>query len=70
MHAVPLRLLPSWRRGLHGAAQEAADLNDFKLETQQLADLCSATDPFYTEAMMFCYGVLEGLAQYHNAARR
>ena len=44
-----------------GAAQEAADLNDFKLETgQQLADLCSANegDPFYTEAMMFCYGVL------------
>jgi hypothetical protein len=59
-----------------GAAQDAtgtADLNDFKLETgQELADLCSADegDPYYTEATMFCYGVLEGLAQYHNAVAR
>lgn len=58
------------------AAQEASsapDLNDFKLQTgQELADLCSADegDPFYTEATMFCYGVLEGLAQYHNAVAR
>ena len=74
MFAAVLALGP-WMAG-PGAAQEApsaADLNDFKLETgQELADLCSADEgnPYYTEARMFCYGVLEGLAQYHNAVAR
>jgi Rap1a immunity proteins len=74
MFAAVLALGP-WTPG-SGAAQEttsAADLNDFKLETaRQLADLCAVDegDPLYTEASMFCYGVLEGIAQYHEAIAR
>jgi Rap1a immunity proteins len=74
MVAAVLALLP-WMMGVSAAqeAMSAADLEDFKLETgQELADLCSADarDPLYTEATMFCYGVLEGLAQYHDALAR
>lgn len=73
MVAAALALWP-WIMEAH--AQEMmgeADLEDFKLETgQELADLCSAdeADPLYTEARMFCYGVLEGIAQYHDAMAR
>jgi Rap1a immunity proteins len=58
------------------AAQEAmgeADLGDFKLDSaKELADLCSADEghPLHAEAKMFCYGVLEGIAQYHDAMAR
>jgi hypothetical protein len=74
MVAAVLALLP-WMMGVSAAqeAMSAADLEDFKLETgQELAELCSADarDPLYTEATMFCYGVLEGLAQYHDAVAR
>jgi Rap1a immunity proteins len=72
--AVVLALYP----GMMGisAAQEAmseAGLDDFKLDTgKELADLCSADegDPLHAEARMFCYGVLEGIAQYHDAMAR
>lgn len=72
--AVVLALCP-WMMGI-SAAQETmsgADLEDFTLDTgKELADLCSADqgDPLHTEAKMFCYGVLEGLAQYHDAMAR
>jgi Rap1a immunity proteins len=72
--AVVLALYP-WMTGI-SAAQEAmseADLDDFKLDTaKELADLCSAEegDPLHGEARMFCYGVLEGIAQYHDAMAR
>jgi hypothetical protein len=72
--AVVLALCP-WITGI-GAAQETmseADLDDFKLDTaQQLADLCSADEEesMHAEARMFCYGVLEGIAQYHDAMAR
>jgi hypothetical protein len=54
------------------AAQDAgmADMDDFALETgEDLADLCSAKqgDPLYADATMFCYGVIEGMIQYHDA---
>ena len=74
MVAAVLALSP-WMMGV-SAGQEtmsAADLGDFKLDTgKDLADLCSASegDPLHREAKMFCYGVLEGLAQYHDAMAR
>jgi hypothetical protein len=53
-------------------AQDAgmADMDDFTLETgQDLADLCAVnqSDPLYADATMFCYGVIEGVIQYHDA---
>jgi hypothetical protein len=72
--AVVLALYP-WMTGI-SAAQEAmseADLDDFNLDTaQQLADLCSADEEesMHAEARMFCYGVFEGIAQYHDAMAR
>jgi hypothetical protein len=47
-----------------------ADMDDFALETgQDLADLCAVEQgaPLYADAKMFCYGVIEGMIQYHDA---
>ena len=57
------------------AAQDAgmADMDDFALRTgQDLADLCAVQegDPLYADAKMFCYGVIEGMIQYHDAVGR
>ena len=50
-----------------------ADMDDFTLETgQDLVDLCSVSQgaPLYADATMFCYGVIEGIIQYHDAVGR
>lgn len=56
-------------------AQDAgmAGMDDFALKSgQSLADLCGVKpgDPLYADAIMFCYGVMEGMFQYHDAVGR
>jgi Rap1a immunity proteins len=74
MVAAAFALAPWMIAGSAGQeAMSEADLDDFQLDTaQQLADLCSAEqgDPLHAEGRMFCYGVLEGIAQYHDAMAR
>ena len=61
-------MLASWP--LQAGAQDGtADLGDFAVDTaQQLLDLCSAdpSNDLYVEAVQFCYGFFEGMAQYHD----
>lgn len=68
--AAALALWP-WAAGAQNVGM--ADLDDFKLDSgQDLVDLCAveAGDELYTEATLFCLGVLEGMIQYHDAVGR
>ena len=50
-----------------------ADIEDFALENgQDLADLCAVEqgDALHPDGKLFCYGVMEGLIQYHDAVGR
>ena len=62
-------------QGGPAAAQDAgtASLEDFTLKSgQDLVELC-AVEPgndLYADAKMFCFGVMEGIIQYHDAVGR
>lgn len=62
-------------QGGPAAAQDAgtASLEDFTLKSgQDLVDLCAVDSghALYADAKMFCFGVIEGIVQYHDAVGR